>query len=448
MSLRTFFVSRAAQHITGLRRQEKARARAEAERRKTGAMHTIDYYHQADDPYSHLMVQVLPRLVERYEIRIQVHLVSPPPDWAAPDRDRLIDYSRRDAAVLARKAGLDFDDPGHQPAPTQVEQAEAALAALIDAKQAVGRAAAVSAALWREDAPTTPAADPNRVQAIKAEGDTKRDAGDHYLGAMLHYGGEWYWGLDRLHHLETRLTELGARQASAPADPIFPPPPVPAQPGEEKGGEPPVAPVQAGTEVHAYLSFRSPYSYLAAVALRDLAEHHGAVIRPRFVLPMVMRGLQVPATKGRYIVMDVAREARRLGIPFGKIADPVGEPVERGYAVMPYAIAEGRDMAFSLSFLTGVWADGIDAGSQSGLQQIVERAGLDWSVAKGEIGTDGWRAIEAANQAELLDLGIWGVPSFRVGAVSAWGQDRLWVMDAALEALKPHEAADENAVQL
>ena len=27
----------------------------------------------------------------------------------------------------------------------------------------------------------------------------------HYLSGMLYYGGEWYWGLDRLVHLERRL---------------------------------------------------------------------------------------------------------------------------------------------------------------------------------------------------------------------------------------------------
>ena len=28
-------------------------------------------------------------------------------------------------------------------------------------------------------------------------------------GAMFHYGGEWYWGVDRLYLLERRLAELG-----------------------------------------------------------------------------------------------------------------------------------------------------------------------------------------------------------------------------------------------
>jgi len=432
MSLKTFLASRITQRLTSDAALEKARAQAEARRQKTGAMHVVDYFHQADDPYSHLMVQMLEPFAARFDVRIAFHLVSPPPDWAAPDRQRLVAYSRRDAAVLAARAGLDFTDPGRQPDPAAVAEAESALVALIDGQQAVVRAPAISAALWRGAVPPTPCADAVRVGEVKAEGDRLRAAGGHYLGAMLHYGGEWYWGPDRLHYLEARLRGLGAGRPGTLQGALFPPPDV--QVG------PPPGPLPAGTDVHAYLSFRSPYTYLAAGRIAALCAHYGAALRPRFVLPMVMRGLEVPRTKARYILMDTAREARRLGIPFGKIADPVGRPVERGYAIMPYALAEGRGMDFCLSFLRAVWSEGVDAGSDSGLQKIVERAGLDWKTARGELGSDAWRAIEAENQEELLGLGIWGVPSFRVGRVAAWGQDRLWVIEDRLRALAAAEA--------
>jgi len=45
---------------------------------------------------------------------------------------------------------------------------------------------------------------------------------------------------------------------------------------------------------------------------------------------------------------------------------------------------------------------------------------------------EGWRVIAEANRAELFSLGLWGVPSFRVGDTAAWGQDRLWVIQQAL----------------
>ena len=36
----------------------------------------------------------------------------------------------------------------------------------------------------------------------------------HYSGAMFYYGGEWYWGADRLYLLEQRLAALGVDRYS------------------------------------------------------------------------------------------------------------------------------------------------------------------------------------------------------------------------------------------
>lgn len=383
----------------------------------------VEYFHVAGDPYSHLMVQALPVFQARYGIEVKPWLAPAPPDWAAPERRKLEDYSRKDAECLASKAGLRFSDPGAQPSPDRVSAAEAALAAILDAPDFAVRAQAIGDALW-SGAPL-PEGPAEPVQNALAEGGARREALGHYLGGMLHYEGEWYWGVDRLHYLERRLRDIGAQTSGALEDLIFPPPDSPL---------PIVAtPRPAGRkELHFYLSFRSPYTYIAAGRIRALAEAYGADLKLRFVLPMVMRGLPVPRMKGLYITKDVAREARRLRIPFGKIADPVGTPVERGYSILPMALEQGTGFEFCESFLRGVWADGIDAGSDTGLKQIVERAGLNWSQARALIGGDHWRAEAEANRAEMMALGIWGVPSFRTGDTSVWGQDRLWVIEDAL----------------
>ena len=44
------------------------------------------------------------------------------------------------------------------------------------------------------------------------------------------------------------------------------------------------------------------------------------------------------------------------------------------------------------------------------------------------------RAEAEANRAEMVGLGLWGVPCFRVGDTAVWGQDRLWVIEEALRA--------------
>ena len=422
MSVRSFLVSRIAEKITSVDRQDKARARVERRRQAAGESWRIDYFHQADDPYSCLLAQVLPQLAARYDIELRCHLVSAPPDWAAPEREKLDAYARLDAQRLAVRAGLIFADTGVQPSPARLAQAEAALARSLRAGGFVNDAAGISTALWTGAMLPASAED---AAAPKVAGDAARAKRGHYLGGTFYYSGEWYWGLDRLHYLEERLSALHARKAEAPAGVIY------VQPASPMPDASPSLLAESG-ELHFYLSFRSPYTYLATARVKALADAYGVMLRLRFVLPMVMRGLPVPSAKRNYITLDAAREARRAGVAFGRVADPVGRPVERGYSLLPWAIVQGRGYEYCLAFMRSVWSEGVDAGSDSGLRRIVESAGLDWREARPLVGNDDWRAEAEANRLELSGLGLWGVPCFRFGETTAWGQDRLWVIEDAI----------------
>ncbi|MEL7547089.1 MAG: DsbA family protein, partial [Pseudomonadota bacterium] len=283
----------------------------------------------------------------------------------------------------------------------------------------------ISTALWTGETVEFAAASSDDTDAKLKSGDARRNELNHYLGGTIFYEGEWYWGVDRIQYLEDRLRGLGLGEAGQPF--IYSQPIVP----EGEGGP------ATGVDLHYYASFRSPYTYIAVDRVKALADAYGANLKIRFVLPMVMRGLTVPRRKGGYIIKDVAREANRIGVPFGKIADPVGKPVERAYSILPWAIEQGRGYEFTRSFLAHVWSKGTDAGSDRGLKTITEEAGLSWDHARKLIGTEDWKPIEDANQEEMLSYGQWGVPSFRVGDVMVWGQDRLWVIE---NELKRHQA--------
>ncbi|MEP3890699.1 MAG: DsbA family protein [Hellea sp.] len=375
MSLKSFIVPRAAQKLLGEARLDKQRAKFERTRLINGDGHKVQFFHDPSDPYSQLLEKVLPRFKDNYQIEIITHLVSPPSDYAAPERAKLNEYAKMDVMRLAKKAGIDFDINDHPPA------------------------------------------------ANTSVADARREKLGHYLGGTLYYGGEWYWGLDRLHYLEARLAQLGARKNGA-GGLIYEPPTKPVSSGK------------TGAKLHWYLSFRSPYSAIVRDRVKAMAEAYGADLKLRFVLPMVMRGLPVPPNKKKYIPFDTAREARRQDVPFGRVMDPVGRPVELGYSLLPWAREQGRAYAFVNAFLSCVWAEGTDAGSHKGLQKIVERAGLDWAQAKDIVGNEDWRDEAEANRLEMMERGIWGVPSFRVGDTITWGQDRLWVIEHALQKLK------------
>jgi 2-hydroxychromene-2-carboxylate isomerase len=439
-SLRAVVARTIAGLLTSPQLRDARRSLSSIRRRMRGAPACVRYFHQADDPYSHLMLQALPALAGNYKIRLELHLVPPPDDAAAPDRERLQAWSRRDAEDLAAATGLEFVDPGRQPDPAATALANrvlaAALLARIPVESLMSLASTAGRALWCgniAELERLPAAAPDQADAILDAGRALRARLGHYLGATLNFEGEWYWGPDRLGYLEQRLRGAGLARTASSA-PIVRLPRVECRHSPTNGHRP---------EFQFFCSLRSPYTYLAVQRVLELAARYDARLQLRFVLPMVMRGLPVPRQKRLYILADAKRDADSLGLPFGRIVDPVGVPTERGLAVLHRAIAEGRGPQFLESFLRGVWAEGIDAGSDVGLHLLARRSGLDESFVAAALGDPSWRSVATANREQMLALGLWGVPSFRVdGGPARWGQDRLWRVERDLIAATQASAAN------
>ncbi len=467
MSIKSFASKQFSTHLLDERRRDKARARVERERRRKGEPHRIEFFHEVDDPYSHLLAQALVKLEERYEVEVVTWLVEPPEDWAAPARALLESYSLVDARRLAEKAGLHPTAAAPPSAERVLDVQQQLVATLATPEEAGGRATleaavALSRELWENESSGRRTQRAASVQAALNAGTERRAELGHYLGGTCFYGGEWTWGIDRLAYLEERLADLGARRpggdpdagqkAGAPTGGAsagdVPTGGAPTQAGDAptvgRGEITPIyaqprlleQPVPAGAleaadlpDLHFFASFRSPYTWISTERVIRLAEAFGVDLRIRFVLPMVMRGLPVKRSKRVYILLDAAREARRSGVPFGPISDPVGKPVERGYSLLPWAVEQGKGIEYFRSFMTLVFSQAVDAGSDRGLRRIVEEAGLDWSEGRGYLDDPAWREEAERNREELFDLGLWGVPSFRVGSVAVWGQDRLWVLE-------------------
>lgn len=106
------------------------------------------------------------------------------------------------------------------------------------------------------------------------------------------YDGEWYWGVDRLDHLERRLIDEGYGIQPNP------------QIGFNKTYASLLQPLNFTQEKEKYSepltlfwSARSPYSYIALLQAVKLTTHYGIPIEVKPVLPMMMRGLYVPPKK-------------------------------------------------------------------------------------------------------------------------------------------------------
>jgi 2-hydroxychromene-2-carboxylate isomerase len=428
--LRRWLTSMLLTRLISERRLINQRAKTERNRISSGKAHVVEYFHQVDDAYSHLAAQVLKPLLSCYNIQLVYHLVGGPEGDNSVEPDLLSSLARYDSACVAAGYGLKFPRDANPPRKSLLTRASQILAAQ-DSGAFTDCAADVGRALWENDDAAMlelsqrqgSASIPALAMRIK-EGNARRAELKHYSGGMFYYGGEWYWGVDRLYHLEQRLRGLGIIKQGGKGV-LIPRPEIDAT------GDFPNA---KSLTLEIYPSLRSPYTAVGFDLAVKLAEDTGVNLVVRPVLPMVMRGVPATREKGMYIFADAAREARTLGVPFGDFYDPIGEPIRRCYSLYPWACEQGKGNHLISAFLNAAFAQGINTNTKKGLKSVVEKAGLDWNAAKENLDKPGWQGLVEGNRLAMYQAGLWGVPSFRLLDASGeqlfalWGQDRLWLI--------------------
>jgi 2-hydroxychromene-2-carboxylate isomerase len=244
---------------------------------------------------------------------------------------------------------------------------------------------------------------------------------------MLYYAGEWYWGVDRLFHLEERLRELGV--CKEPGQPYIAPRP-----------ELDVRGVDAsGLQLHFFPSLNSPYTAIIYDNTIELSRACKINLHHKPVLPMVMRGVPATPDKAAYIFFDVKRESEFLGVPFGNTVITIGEPTRQSYSLMPWAKSLGKDVELLSTLLRYAFAEGIALHRKKNIKRAVEEVGLEWTEALKHLGGEDWKPFIEKHQDEMVEgMGLWGVPSYRLCGpegepdLEVWGQDRLWLVAAEI----------------
>ena len=435
-ALLRWVTSKVMTYVVSPKRLAKNRIKVEKQRQANNQRHTVEYFHQVDDGYSHLAAQALAALAERYDIDLQCHLVDGPAGANAPEPELLVNLSRYDASKIAPHYKLDFPENLDAPTVTLLKLARSILANLNN-QDFVAHAATVGHALWsgsevalQELGKVHGFSSLEEEKAKYENGNTRRDSLKHYSGAMFYYGGEWYWGIDRLYHLEQRLANLEADRL--PDAPVV----MPKQ--EVKAGQ---LRDNGSLTLEVFASVRSPYTAMIFDRALELAETTGVALQVRPILPMVMRGVSATREKGIYIFSDAAREARASEVPFGQFYDPIGEPSRRCFSLYPWACTQGKGNELLSSFLSAAFAEGVNTNKEDGLRYVVEKAGLEWALAKQVVGQDGWQDTLEENRLAMYESGLWGAPSFRLldrnnkVVLALWGQDRLWLVAKEIERL-------------
>jgi len=430
LSLKQKLLPHAASLITSPTTLRLRRVLFELARKMSARKHQLTFYFRVDDPYSYLVAQLLPELIEHFRIQLKPVTMLYLDDSLYPARELLNELAPLDAQRIARVHGLEFPEEWGINDPKAIKQATRLLMAHENDPMGYLKLARQSAdAVWQGNLERidylcrhhdSEASDKAEL-ILQKRRDSFIEQG-HYLTGTIHYGGEWYWSPDRLDHLADRLAQLGLGGGVAPR--------------QYNAGKRPKLKLRteryAGRTLEMFFSFRSPYSYIALDRAFHFADHYKLKLRIRPVLPMVMRGLAVPNAKKFYILKDAAREAALQDVPFGKVCDPVGRGVERCMALWPFAEKEKRAHAYFRAAATCIWSEGVDVSTDAGLARVCSDAGLDWNRARRWLDDDGWRAEAEHNREDMMALGSWGVPTFHLNNKAVWGQDRFAVLENIL----------------
>jgi 2-hydroxychromene-2-carboxylate isomerase len=419
----------------------------EAQRKLLGRSHQIEIYLRINDPYSYLLVQVLADFEQRFDLQMEFRTILNLQQNMYPEAEMWHENAFLDASHLADVYQLDWPAEAPSIVSDDISKRNQKGSQLLLRLEAQGREnkfcdwAAVEAAFkqyWFQQSFSAltqslkigdklsgyEADEGVYEQQLLANEKILAEQG-HYMSAMLKYAGEWYWGLDRLDHLEQRLLQLDLGQNSEVRfDKTY---------SDFCKTEVLLAPNSSIKKLTLYFSIRSPYSYLGLQQAITLAKHYQLTLDVKPVLPMIMRGLSVPETKKMYIFHDTKREAEKLNIGYGFVADPLGEGVNRCYSLFKYAQTLGKETNYLLHYAQAVNAQGIHSDTDAGLKEIVERSGLNWEHAKQLLQQEGrdqqWQIWAEQNREEMVGLGSWGVPTFQYDDLVLWGQDRAGIIE-------------------
>ena len=193
-----------------------------------------------------------------------------------------------------------------------------------------------------------------------------------------------------------------------------------------------------------YFDCSSPWTYLAFHAIQPLAQEVGAEIAWKPILvggvfnavnQTVYESRAKPnPRKQAYMQKDMQDWARLYGlaIKFPPTVFPVNSvKCMRGAIV---ALDEGKLAPYVAAAFEAYWGDDLDLSREDVLADIAKKAGIERQRFFAGIETDSCKARLRTNTDELIARGGFGSPTIFVGNDMFFGNDRMPLVRAALEA--------------
>ena len=192
--------------------------------------------------------------------------------------------------------------------------------------------------------------------------------------------------------------------------------------------------------VEFYFDVGSPAAYLAWTQMPRIGRETGAHIDYKpFLLGGVFHATgnrsptEVPA-KGKYMLEDLGRFARRYGVPFGNNPHfPINTLLLMRGATGLQMREPTRLLAYCDAVYRAIWVDAKNMNDPATVGGVLHAAGFapeQLLALAGETGVK--EKLKAVTQA-AVERGVFGAPTFFVDGQMYWGQDRLDFVELALQ---------------
>lgn len=195
-----------------------------------------------------------------------------------------------------------------------------------------------------------------------------------------------------------------------------------------------------GKTIDYYFSLVSPWTYLGARRLEEIAAAKGAVIRVKPVslakifpqsggLPLPKRAPQRQA----YRLVELERWSKFLGEPI--TLHPAFFPADErlaAYCVIAAGETGGDPLKLAHAILRAVWVEERNIAEEETLAAILKETGHDPEAILSAAKEPSKEVAYDELSQEALEAGVFGSPSYVVEGELFWGQDRLDFLERAL----------------
>lgn len=183
--------------------------------------------------------------------------------------------------------------------------------------------------------------------------------------------------------------------------------------------------------IEYFFSITSPWAYLGSGRLIALAERAQMPIKPLIITAIDENGWiplkRKPPARQRYVVSEIGRWSRRLGVPLQQDNRPsdLKDPTPAAMMVVAADAAGEQCLRLAVALQRAYFERSADIGDPQIRRGIADAEGYDGQRLLGAETAPAVTRLWQQNRARAIESGIFGSPTYVFDGELYWGQDRL-----------------------